>query len=102
MSDAENSYRKAVKAAEADTQRYADYWRRSLGRHLHGSPKARTHEAFAQWLSDWTTNMAEDVDTARAIISGIQKWQADAAVARTIGVPEPAVTSYLPIRLPKP
>ena len=102
MSDLENSHRKSLKAAEDTIQLYADYWRRSLGHHLHGSPKGRSHEAFAQWLSDWTSNVVGDVDTARKIIAGVQKWQADAKVARTLGVPEPSVLTYLPIRIPNP
>jgi|GEM_PF-1667305 hypothetical protein len=102
MSDAERSYEKALKAAHDATRLYADYWRGSLRRYLLGSPKGRTHEAHAQWLSDCTTDLVVDMDTARAIIAGVEKWRAAATVARTLGVAEPSVLPYLPISIPRP
>lgn len=102
MSDLENSHRRSLKEAQGQTQLYADYWRGSLGRYLTGTPSGRTHEDHAQWLSDCTAGLTSEMDTARAIIAAVEKWHADATVARTIGVPEPSVLPYLPIRIPVP
>ncbi|WP_438852747.1 hypothetical protein [Brevundimonas nasdae] len=102
MSDLENAHRRSLKAAQAQTQLHIDYWRGSLGRYLTGTPSGRTVEDHAQWLSDCTAGLTSEMDTARAIIAAVEKWHADATVARTIGVPEPSVLPYLPIRIPVP
>ncbi|VDC51406.1 hypothetical protein [Brevundimonas mediterranea] len=102
MSDLENSHLRSLKAAQDQTQLYIDYWKGSLGRYLTGAPSGRTHEEFAQWLSDCTAGLTVEMDTARAIKAAVEKWHADATVARTIGVPEPSVLPYLPIRIPAP
>lgn len=99
MSDAENGHRKALKAAEAETQTLHEYWRQSLGGYLVGAPESRTIEAHAQWLSDCTVGLASEMDTARAIIAAIAKWKADATVAQTLGIAEPSVLTYLPAGL---
>lgn len=98
MSDIENAHRRSMDEAQATIRLFSEYWRQALGPYLLGSPKERTHESFAQWLSDCTCNLRADVDDARAIIAAVDRWKSGATVARTLGVPEPSITTYLPTR----
>ena len=90
MSDAENGFRKAIAAEQANTAMYVDAWRRELGAHI--APKHHLIDALVLG----TRTVVAEVKAATATNQGVAKWKADAAVARTLGVPEPSILNYLP------
>jgi hypothetical protein len=90
VSDIENSHRRSLAAAHAETEACFASWRRALGRHI--ANKRHLIDALVMG----TQAVVAEIDQARAITAAVEKWKAEAAVARTLGVPEPSILDYLP------
>lgn len=79
-----------LKSANADADMYARAWQRELGPWM--GPKRHHIDACVMG----TQNLVAAERKQRPLVEGLRRWRVDAALARTLGVLEPDLASYLP------
>lgn len=88
------SLQQAVKSANDDADMYAKAWQRELGRFM----PAKTHRIDACVVG--TRRLVEGANKAEAYAAAVDRWRTEAAIARTLGIPEPHLDEYLPATAP--
>jgi hypothetical protein len=82
--------RTKLEDAEVDASMYARAWQRELGSWM--GPKR--HHIDACVIG--TQNLVAAERRQRPWVDALKRWRQDATTARTLGVPEPSLLSYLP------